>query len=290
MAKNNSPLRYPGGKAVLTKFLADVVKLNGVQDGTYVEPFAGGAGAAINLLFAEHVSKIIINDADPCIYAFWKSILSQHKRFVQLICNTEVSVEEWHRQRDIYLSPNQHSLIKVGFSTFYLNRCNRSGILRNGGPIGGLDQTVNWKIDARFNKPELINRINAIHDYRDRIEVFNMDAIDFLKKKIACSPEANKTLVYLDPPYYAKGGKLYMNHYVHDDHAALAEFINRKNLFKWIMSYDNVPHINEIYGTNYRIEFNLNYSAHKTKIGSELIIYGDDLVLPHDLGNLCIAG
>lgn len=290
MAKNNSPLRYPGGKAVLTKFLADVIRLNGVQDGVYVEPFAGGAGAALNLLFTENISKIIINDADPCIFAFWKSILSQHKRFVQLIQNTEINIDEWYRQRAIYLSPQQHSLIKVGFATFYLNRCNRSGILRNGGPIGGFDQTGNWKIDARFNKPELISRINTIHDYRERIEVFNMDAIDFLKEKIVSSPEASHMLVYLDPPYYAKGGKLYMNHYIHDDHAALAKFINRKHLFKWIMSYDNVPHINEIYDANYRIEFSLNYSAHKTKLGSELIIYGDDLSIPHDLSNLSIAG
>lgn len=289
MAKNNSPLRYPGGKAVLTKFLADVVKLNGVQDGIYVEPFAGGAGAALNLLFADHVSKIIINDADVCIYAFWKSITSQHKRFVQLILDTGVSIDEWYRQRDIYLSPHQHSLLKVGFSTFYLNRCNRSGILRNGGPIGGFNQNGNWKIDARFNKPELISRLNTIYDFKDRIDVFNMDAVDFLKEHIAPSPEARKMLVYLDPPYYAKGGKLYMNHYVHDDHAALAKFINRKHRFKWIMSYDNVPHINEIYSTNYRIEFNLNYSAHKTKLGSELIIYGDDLTVPQDLRNLSLA-
>ena len=281
----NSPLRYPGGKAVLTNFLADVIEVNGMQDGIYAEPYAGGAGAALNLLFAEHVDQILINDADPCIYSFWNSILTQPKRFLNLLESTPVTIDEWMRQRDIYQNPKRHSGIKVGFSTFYLNRCNRSGILMNGGPIGGFDQKGNWKIDARFNKENLIDRIKKIFYYRDRINVSNLDAIQFLNKKVVEHKMVDRIFVYLDPPYYVKGSTLYLNHYLHDDHVALAKFIRQDNKFKWIMSYDNTDAINELYASNERVAFNLNYSANKAKVGSELLIYdAEKISLSTDLG------
>lgn len=286
----HSPLRYPGGKAVLSDFLADVLAVNGLEDGTYVEPYAGGAGAALALLFGEHVQRIVLNDADPCVFAFWNAVLHRKDDFIRRLQDTPVSIEEWKRQRDIYRNQHRHSRIKVAFASFYLNRCNRSGIMMNGGPIGGFEQTGKWKLDARYNRDELIRRIDKIHLYRDRIDVHNLDATDFLKDVIGRSPDLDDTLVYLDPPYFVKGSGLYLNHYQPDDHAGLSDFIKRQTGYRWLMTYDNVPEIRKLYADRGTVDFDLRYSAHTSKVGSELLIFSSNLDMPDDLSLLRRAG
>src|SRR5207302_1863340 len=112
--------RYPGGKQVLANVLAHVISLNGLQGGTYAEPYAGGAGAALALLFGENVSRIMINDADRCIYAFWNSVLRETDAFLRLLQRATLNVREWERQRKVYKNAKQHSALEVGFATFFL--------------------------------------------------------------------------------------------------------------------------------------------------------------------------
>jgi DNA adenine methylase len=276
----NSPLRYPGGKAILSDFIAGILAINGLKDGTYVEPYAGGAGAALNLLFAEHVQRIILNDADPHICAFWNAILRRKGDFLRRLQDTPVSIQEWKHQRDIYRQHVQHSRIEVAFASFYLNRCNRSGIMVNGGPIGGFEQAGKWKLDARYNKSELERRIDKIYIYRDRIEVHNMDAIEFLTKVVGNRDHRKDMFIYLDPPYYVKGNQLYLNHYRHDDHLYLSQFLRKKMNLPWLLTYDNVPEIHKLYEDCHRIPFSLTYSAHRRRAGSELLIHKDTLIVP----------
>ncbi len=284
----HSPLRYPGGKSRLSDFLAALITTNNLQDGIYVEPYAGGAGAALALLLSERVSHIFINDIDARVTAFWTAILRHTRRFLRRLNEAPITLEEWNRQQRIYLKPTRHSQFKVGFATFYLNRCNRSGILTNAGPIGGRDQSGRWKIDARFNKGELARRIVRIALYKERIAVFNMDAIDFLRKEIVNSGLLKRSLIYLDPPYYIKGKRLYLNYYQHDDHAQLARFIRKQKDIKWILSYDNVPQIRELYSGMDQVPFNLRYSAHVAKVGSELLIYDNTITISEELKNLLV--
>jgi DNA adenine methylase len=285
-----SPLRYPGGKSGLTDFLGQVIKVNKMRDPVYAEPYAGGAGAALSLLFSEKVSHIVLNDKDRCIYAFWRAILNQTKQFLDLLESTAVTIDEWQNQREIYQSPSRYGQLRLGFATFYLNRCNRSGILVNGGPIGGFDQQSKWQIGARFNKSALREKIEKISLYRDRIEIHNLDALDLLRmviRPIAC--KQNLCLVYLDPPYYEKGKNLYLNAYSNIDHAVLARFLKRTRFFNWILTYDNVPQIYEMY-TNYAPKsFNLCYSAYKRRTGHELLIHDPRLLLPDKLPGISCA-
>ena len=155
-----SPLRYPGGKARLATFLGDVITLNKIVNCTFVEPFAGGAGAALTLLFLEKVDSIIINDFDKAIYSFWDSILLDTDSFIEKLETVDLTIHEWERQKEIYNSVDSTKL-ELGFASFYLNRTNRSGIIE-GGPIGGRNQSGKWKIDARFNRINLIERIKKI--------------------------------------------------------------------------------------------------------------------------------
>ena len=286
----HSPLRYPGGKAVLSGFLADVIAANDLQDGVYVEPYAGGAGAALALLFGEHVQRIVLNDADPCVFAFWNAVLSRKDDFIRRLNETPVTLDEWRTQREVYRSQHRHSRIKVAFASFYLNRCNRSGIMVNGGPIGGVEQTGKWKLDARYNKDELVRRIEKIHLYRGRLEIHNLDALAFLHDVVGRTDALDGTLVYLDPPYYVKGSELYLNHYQPEDHAQVARFIKGQTGYRWLMTYDNVPEIRKLYADRNTVDFDLRYSAHTSKLGSELLIFSRNLIMPDDMSLLRRAG
>jgi len=274
--KYASPLRYPGGKSTLTNYIRVLLKENDLLDGIYVEPFVGGAGVALSLLYNECVSKIIINDLNYSIYAFWYSVLNHSDELCSLIENIDLTVDEWLRQKEIQRSSNV-TLLELGFSTFFLNRTNRSGII-NGGIIGGLDQSGKWKIDARFNKVELVKRIEKIVRYKDRITLYNLDAIDLIKNILPGLP--SKTLVYLDPPYYKKGQDLYQNHFNHQDHENLASLIkNLKNIL-WLLTYDNIKPIHELYKEFRKIVYSINYSAASKYSGSEVMIFSDRLKVP----------
>jgi DNA adenine methylase len=276
--RHYSPLRYPGGKAKLSEYIKLILKHNFLFDGYYVEPYCGGASIAFDLLLNEFVSKIIINDIDKAIYAFWHSVLYETEKLCRYIIDTPITIEQWEKHRDIYREQSMNKdLIELGFSMFFLNRTNRSGILK-GGVIGGLAQNGKWKIDARFNKKDLVKRIQKIALYRDRINISNQDALVFLKKIQQQLPR--KTLIYLDPPYYNKGKDLYLNYYNDKDHRNIAKYIKRFTSRFWIISYDDVNEIRNLYTDYPKITYKLNYSANNFYKGSEVIIFSKKLVIP----------
>lgn len=280
MSEPYSPLRYPGGKAKLAAFLIEVMKGNGLHEPHYVEPYAGGAGAALRLLFEEYVEAITINDADPRIRCFWQAVTRHNEGFLARLKEVEVTVDEWHRQRAVYDRCDSRRVLDLGFATFFLNRTTRSGIVHNGGPIGGYDQTGNYKIDARFNRVDLARRIQRIGIYADRIDVSGGDGLELLQRIEADQASAARTLVYLDPPYYAKGAELYLNNFTHDQHAGLAEFLSQPKNFPWVMTYDNVEPIRLLYEHFHPFRFYLSYSAYERRAGQELLIHPPSLTIP----------
>jgi DNA adenine methylase len=263
-----TPLRYPGGKTSLFEFFEATIKEHGWANTTYIEPYAGGAGAAISLLLLEKVDHIVINDYDPAIFSFWKAVTQRAKEFTELIETTPVTVEQWEVQKKIYKECDASDSLRLGFATFFLNRTNRSGIL-NAGPIGGKAQLGNWKIDARYNKKSLVDKIKLISLYRDRITVLNMDGLEVIEKYA----HLNTSFFYVDPPYFVKGADLYLNAFKLEDHKKLAGVLNKHIEAKWLLSYDNEKAILDLYpDLNYEV-FSLKYSAHiNTKSGSELMI------------------
>lgn len=266
----HTPLRYPGGKRKLSDFFERLLSDNGLLGGDYAEPFAGGAGLALELLKRGAVRHVYLNDIDPHIFAFWNAILDRTEDFCQLIEETPVTIQEWHKQKEI-LSDSSADTLLHGFATFFLNRTNRSGILL-GGVIGGKNQTGKWKLDCRFNKTDLSRKIKSIGAARDSISFFNDNAEDFLRN--VCSSFSNKSLIYLDPPYYTKGACLYKNHYKHGDHERLAEQVKKIGT-PWVVSYDNQPEISLMYRDKQKIEYSICYSAQKHTAGNEIIFCGN---------------
>lgn len=275
----NSPLRYPGGKAVISEFLSATIEANELKGCCYVEAFAGGAGAGVNLLLSGKVERIVLNDADVSVWSFWRAILNQTDAFVDRIRSTKVTISEWKRQRDIYRT-QPRSILDLGFAAFFLNRCNRSGIMTNGGVIGGLSQTGKWKINARYNGDELVERIERIAAFRDRISVHNLDAIRFLRSTVLRQKDRSRFFVYLDPPYYLKGSRLYLSYYAPCDHARLARFLWQIRNVKWLVTYDNNTEIRRLYSWTVITDFRLHYSAATSKEGSEILIANRGLKLP----------
>jgi DNA adenine methylase len=277
-----TPLRYPGGKGKLANYVKSLMELNGLAGGDYVEPYAGGAGVAFELLMLGHASRIHINDVDPAVHSFWHSVVFHPDELSRKINDSPVNIEQWNFCKNIYSNPSDHSVLDRGFATFFLNRTNRSGILQ-AGVIGGKAQEGEWQLDARFPKSELIRRICAIGDRASDISLYNQDA-SLLVKELGTSLAAN-SLMYLDPPYYVKGKGLYRNFYKHEDHVEI-EFALREVTIPWIVSYDNVPQIHAIYEGYRKKIYSLSYTAQAKTVGAEVMIYGPSMKyeidrLPH---------
>jgi len=277
MTRSTSPLRYPGGKTCLYGMLSDILRLNRLERGHYVEPYAGGCGLALSLLYGGHVSDIHVNDLDRSIWAFWYCVLNKTEELVKLIENTPVTITEWHRQRKIQLDSSEASILELGFSTFFLNRTNRSGVIKGAGAIGGLTQQGNYKIDCRFNRDELARRIRRVAKYKSRIHLTNLDAIQFLRESEKKLSE--NTFYCIDPPYFMKGSSLYTNFYGPNEHEAVAEAIlNLKH--NWIVTYDYAEEIRALYSQRRQFMFDINYSIQTKRVGSELLIASKGLRLP----------
>jgi DNA adenine methylase len=275
-----SPLRYPGGKAGLTEFLSSVIARNDLTGCSYYEPYAGGAGAALGLLQAGAVSELFLNDADVRINAFWRSALNSSARFVERIQNVPLTIEEWYLQRDICQNPSSHNEFDVGFAAFFMNRCNRSGVITGAGPIGGMEQSGNWRLDVRFNRDGLCDRINALSRIREQIHIAGEDGVDFLKRTLPRGRGRNRVFSYLDPPYVNNGHKLYMNSFQQGNHADLADYMHRQGTLPWIMSYDDSSLVRTLYARHKISIMTIRYTLQEKRSARELIIAPHQLSVP----------
>lgn len=273
MSHFSSPLRYPGGKGALTGYIQQLMIRNNLVGGEYIEIYAGGAAIAWNLLFTNFVRRVHVNDLDPALFSFWYAVLFETEELCRKIRDTPITVEEWKQQKSVYSQSQGSPNLDLGFSAFFLNRTNRSGIL-TGGVIGGKAQTGEWKINARFNKADLIRRIYRIAEFAARISIYNFDAKEFLETKL--QNIHGTSLIYLDPPYYVKGQGLYKNYYEHADHVEIAKLLYALKK-PWLLSYDNHLEICSLYSKFSKIEYGLVYTAQKKYSGSEVIFFSDSL-------------
>lgn len=275
-----SPLRYPGGKNCIYRFMIDLIHENGLEGCSYAEPFAGGAGLALHLLADGIVSEIYLNDFDKSIYSFWNIILTRTDEFCDWILSVPVTMETWQWAKEIYNYMDASDSFELAKATFFLNRCNVSGIIK-GGPIGGPLQTGKYKIDARFNKEDLINRIKRIKTYRNNIHLFSLDGVEFLK---ILNRKRKPILIYIDPPYVNKGADLYMNFFKEKHHIELRNQIVKLRK-DWLISYDNADLIRSLYPTMKKYVYSLSQCT-SNRIGDELIILGETIACEEALTKL----
>lgn len=273
-----TPLRYPGGKAAFAPVISRVMQVNGLDGGHYLEPYAGGAGVALDVLFSGLASHIHINDIDPAVHAFWQAVVSDADGLLRLIRDTPVTMHEWLKWRDVVRGVIEVSQTERGFATFFLNRTNRSGILK-GGVIGGLSQSGTYKLDARYKKDVLTKRIELIAEQADRISVYCEDALILIRR--AADIMQGRGLIYLDPPYFVKGKGLYRNYYSPSDHQSIADELQSGTFTTpWVVSYDDAPEIRAMYEASHGVGYSLNYTAQRKYRGSEAVFFSAGLVVP----------
>lgn len=276
MPITHSPLRYPGGKSQLSPLLKRIIKTNHLEGGVYAEPFAGGCGLALDLLFSGSMFEIWINDLDPAIYAFWKSVLDHPTRLCDLVESTEVTIDQWHKQKIIFDDGPSNDIVDFGFSALFLNRTNRSGILQ-GGVIGGKEQAGKYKLDCRFNKNDICRKIRLISSYKSAIKLYNLDAKECLDLWDNTLPK--NSLINIDPPYFKQGSALYLNHYNENDHSELSKTI-KSLCHHWLLTYDDVPEIEALYTDLPQYRNVLLYSAQVKRRSSELFYLAPSLIPP----------
>ncbi len=287
MPHTPSPLRYPGGKTSICNMVAKIIVDNDLSRGHYIEPYAGGCGLALSLMFKGHVHELHLNDIDRSICSFWNAILNQTEDFIEKIRSTPVTIDEWHAQRQVQDNKSDADDFQLAFSSFFLNRTNRSGVIVKAGAIGGLSQDGDYKIDCRFHKENLIEKIKRIAKYKHRIHFYNMDALDFIDHVKKFLPK-EKSFFCIDPPYYVKGSTLYANFYEPKDHRDIAKKLLKLNR-PWVLTYDNTPEIQDLYKTKRQYLFNLNYSVATKRVGTELLVASDDLIISPTLKLAAVA-
>ena len=270
MPQTRTPLRYPGGKSQLAKFIMHTIEFNNLTDSIYCEPFCGGSGVAISLLLRNQVSSIILNDLDTAIYSFWRAVLTETDRLTERINTVRVTMNTWHRQKNVFLNlrDNRDYSFELAFATFFLNRTNRSGII-TGGPIGGYEQDSDYKLGCRFNKSDLIKKIKNISVHREQIQLYHLDAIDLIHE-VLLRQAPNRLFIYFDPPYYVQGKKLYKDSFDDEMHGSLAEAIHELNDYHWIATYDDVKRIRELYNDLQIREYSIRYSANEKRQAKEI--------------------
>jgi DNA adenine methylase len=267
-----SPFRYPGGKAWLTESLASELQRIAPLGGTYLEPYAGGAGAAIRLLRSGAAVDVYLNDADPRVFAAWYSLLRENDRFQERLAIITPSIEEWWKCKRIVDDPSLAAdTFELGFATFFLNRTNRSGILQGAAPIGGYHQKGDWTLDVRFYRETMLARIKWLGEHASHIFISQQDGLSFLKS-MAATVDPGSSLFFVDPPYVTAGSRLYMNGMTTEDHRALAQFLCQGVIPNWIVTYDDDPLVREIYRNADIERKSVRYTLQKKRTEHEVII------------------
>lgn len=270
-----SPLRYPGGKTKLYKYVKSIIEVNNLIGETYIEPFAGGSGLALKLLINNDVKRIVINDLDPAIYAFWYCVLNYSNDMCDFVSTVPMTVEEWDKMHSIYVNQKNYDQLALAKATLFLNRTNVSGVI-TGGVIGKRDQTGKYKMDARFNREELIRKIRTISALSSRIDLYNLDAVTFIKNVL---PHYYNVFINFDPPYVIKGGQLYKNSFTNDDHILLKNQIATCKR-KWIVTYDVCNLVTHLYSDFRCSMVDIYYSANGARKAKEYVFFSKNLILP----------
>jgi DNA adenine methylase len=182
------PLKRHGGKF----YLADWIISHFPSRDTwhlYREPYFGG-GSVLLRLDPEGISEAV-NDLDRELMDFWQVLATTPDRMLRQLWATPFSPEIWDASMASLADDD-----RVRRATAFFIRCrqSRQGLMKNyATPTsrirGGMSENVSAWWGAIDSLPE-------IHERLRRVEIYCMDAIEFILKT-----DHPKAFFYLDPPY-----------------------------------------------------------------------------------------
>lgn len=282
-----SPLRYPGGKVRMTPFLVDLFwsQWTDMDVEVWLEPFAGGAGAALKALEDDQVPEAWVVERNPALAAFWRVVSEDGERLAQRVEMTVPTLRDFDRAREVVTEvmgtdrPVTEDVEDVAFSAFVLNRCSRSGIVSGSvGPIGGKRQEGRHKVADRWNGPALAQRLRRVHALGSRLKVHEGDGISYVED-LPGSGIGDEVFVFLDPPYVEQGNALYAKGFDSGQHERLAAALHRLSS-PWIMTYDAHPEVLRLYPDHQVMEYEIAHTANRQGIGTEYAVLGAGLHMP----------
>ena len=266
-----TPLRYPGGKTWLFEYVKEFLHFHELESKIVVEPYAGSASISVGLLRGNLMKEAYIGEKDPIIVSFWNAVLTRNDELVEYISTLEVTMETWFALKK-YLSPTSttnYDIVEVAGAFLFYNRTNYSGIIK-GGPLGGKKQLSPYKLDCRFNKERIIERIRGLKGLYGRLHIVESDGLVFMQEMSSKFPE--DSFFYVDPPYYGAGKDLYRFYFTDMEHESLSDFLTNLDP-PWLLSYDNAEFIRNLYQMRTKFPVYTDYqSGHLKREVKELLI------------------
>ncbi|MEI7867358.1 MAG: DNA adenine methylase [Candidatus Methylumidiphilus sp.] len=271
-----SPLRYPGSKATFLKVVLEFIEVHGLKGREIVEPYAGSGIVSLSLVANNLVSHATLVERDPLLYSFWKAVFEHTDILLSSIEDININMDTWYELRVLlkHKIPENELIPDLALACLFFNRTNFSGVLHSG-PIGGKDQSSDYKLDCRFNKKDIISRIRQISSLRDGVSVKFGDALEFLQKANIQNHE--KRFFYVDPPYFKQGRKLYRYYYKVIDHKRLYDILSVAT-FPWLLSYDKHEFIELLYDGFPQVHQSFRYMSRTPKNENELVV--TNMVIP----------
>lgn len=241
-------IRYPGSKDRHLKFLREYIDPIALRSRSVVEPFAGTASITFDLLRRGIVDRYCIADVDESMIAMWTTIRDNPDALIVLVRGYTPAVEDFY---EFKVDPGTGDLERA-FRKIVLHQISYSGLgAAAGSPIGGREQKSAYTVDCRWSPKRIEKGIRECHDLLNSqpgsiIAASWQDTISFAL--------AADLFIYLDPPYIEQGEKLYANGLI--DHAALADALHgaRNHSAGWLISYDNAPLVETLYGSWAHVE------------------------------------
>ncbi len=260
--KNNSPLRYPGGKTRACKKLDSILKeyFDISEFDNIVSPFFGGGSFEFHIQ-NNHQLKIIANDRFTPLYNFWTTCKFNNEHLCKALNEKLylIDKQEFTSLREKIMNEKNELIQSIMY--FIINRCSFSGATLSGG--FSLESSK-----KRFTKSS-IDRIKELN--LTKFDIYNLDFEEFINNN-----QGKRNLLFLDPPYYLeKASKLYGNNGdMHDtfDHVKVYKCLSQKK--NWFMTYNNCKYIKDLYKDFKIIETSWSYGMNKSKESSEIVIIG----------------
>ena len=266
-----SPLRYPGGKATMAPWLGEMFdrQVSFMDIEVWLEPFAGGAGAGLTLLDRDAVGEVWLVDQNPAIAAFWASVVTEGAALAARVEKTRPSRELYETSRELLADPAGADPFDLGYAAFIVNRCSRSGIIA---PRSGVMSDVT----ARFNAPELADRIRHVASFSSRIRVIHGDGIAHLEQLDGSCGIEDELVAFVDPPYFREGNRLYANGFDETAHQRLASALHRTPA-RWLLTYDDEPAVLDLYAGHRVVAYDIRNNANRARIAREYAVLSDNL-------------
>ena len=262
--------RYPGGKSKIRKRLCE--KLNLISPPStfeYREPFFGGGSVGIN--FLSTVTKkpdLWLNDKDPGISSLWSAVINYPEELKERVCRFQPSIEHYNSFKNTLIENNaktdsKESIVENGFQKLAVHQTSYSGLgTKSGGPLGGKLQKSKYKIDCRWSPKYLCKKIDKLSNAFSSVKIRENGCTNYDFEKLISEP--GSAVLYLDPPYFEKGGSLYQFSFEESDHERFANLLKNTD-HPFVLSYDDCDAIRDLYGWAQIETVHVNYTITATK-------------------------